>query len=964
MKKNALFCLLIFSFAWSCRGAWEWENELPAVPRKRVLPQILFFAQAQLKYPLNTRTTNYSYYERWTDWPLFLNAAPDGTASYGVLSDADYVFSANILKNYGMNGFSVFLPSNKKIDRSSVLWSDFASRKPDNTLLAAWDGNSQPDAVALAVNSRASLKIGDKTALLFYAAYPAPKRKPLIAELRKKYPDKVLLLLTDEIYDSSFENKLNNGTLTLKDIESIRQKLRETLRDGDGFYLSRRPRNSSQNGILNLRLYELLVRIVSGVMAEPEFQKKLLVLTAGIEHNNSYNIGFSLVSDGTATLRGFLDVALKYNPDIINIPEWDEQNENTSLRPTVFKGLSMMRIMRYYTEKAKGTHDFSLPGDDLNIPNLIVSTRKMLVLGEKFKLELLHLPDGKENKTYMATVMLKNEKGETVHTFPPVSFSADTFTADNLVLPSEKFAAEQVLIPELQIATASGRTLQFSGFGATALVPTAINDYEEFHQGLRDMIIPRECALKLSPLPDGDSVITGKLEFKENVRNLELLENGRCVYSFSDNGSPSWRDDQKYAVLDVSLMSALLPMKVSGEITVSSPQAAWKVLGVVNPGLNVRKERLFFSSMNLSNWEARALVSIPGTELQTAKIHVNIPGFCEKTFSFADLAARDHYAIYGEKGFVISFNRQYRQAGHALPQDRKSFDMLLTLRPERRDSVFQFQAVTPEGRQWRSVPLLALSGQKSQMRKIQVFSDTENRPVTLQVGANRVEDIRYELTDRYGTSLPVSAGRCYWASRGGYLLHSTYKGGGATSLYAIGNLPANSNYPADAVCGVPELKGEDGTAVLNFDGKGNFITLPQGVLPRRTAYSMTMEIAPDKDFSGNCLLIGSSTCRGAHGGLRIFVRNGKLAFEFMNKELKCTFRDTGIVLPTGVWSKLRISRDLEKLTFELDGKIAGEFACPGIGVNDTLSIVGGSGQKHDYFKGKIKALSIQHYIER
>lgn len=964
MKKNSFFCLMVFSLACSCWGAWDWESELPVVPRKRVLPQMLFFTQAQLKYPLNTRTTHYSYYERWTDWPLFLNAAPDGTTFYGVLSDTDYVFSANILKNYGMNGFSVFLPSNKKIERSSALWSDFASRKPDNTLLAAWDGNSQPDAVTLALNSKASLKIGDKTVLLFYAAYPAPERKKLIAELRQKYPDKVLLLLTDGVYDNSFENKFSNGTLTLGDIESIRQKLREILRDGDGFYLSRRPRNSSQNGILNLRLYELLVRIIAGVMAEPEFQKKMLVLTAGIEHNNSYNIGFSLVSDGTATLRGFLDVAFKYHPDIINIPEWDEQNENTSLRPTVFKGLSMMRIMRYYTEKAKGTHDFSLPGDDPNIPNLIVSTRKMLVLGEKFKLELLHLPDGKADKPYTVTVLLKNDKGETIHTFAPVTFSGDTYRAADLVLPSEKFAAEQVVIPELWAATSSGRTLQFVGFGATSLVPTAVNDYEEFHQGLRDMVVPNECSLKLAQLSNGDSVITGKLEFKETVRNLELLENGRCVYSFSDNNSPSWRDDQKYAVLDVSLMSALLRLNVSGEIKVSSPQAAWKFLGVVNPGLKVRKDRLFFNNMNLSNWEARALVSIPRTELPAAQIHVNIPGYCEKTFSFADMADRDHYAFYGEKGFVISFNRQYRQAGHALPQDRNSFDIALTIRPERRDSVFQFQAVTTEGRQWRSVPMLALSGQKGPMRKIQVFSDTEKRPITLQVGANRVEDICYELTDRHGTSLPASAGRCCWASRGGYLLHSTYKGGGATSLYAIGNLPANNNYPADAMCGVPELREENGTAVLHFDGKGNFITLPQGVLPRRTAYSITMEIAPDKDFAQNCLLVGSSTCRGAHGGLRIFIRNGKLAFEFMNKELKCIFRDTEIVLPSGVWSKLRISRNLEKLTFELNGKVAGEFECPGIGVCDTLSIVGGSGQSHDYFKGKMKALSIQHHIEK
>jgi hypothetical protein len=58
--------------------------------------------------------------------------------------------------------------------------------------------------------------------------------------------------------------------------------------------------------------------------------------------------------------------------------------------------------MRYYTEKLKGGKDFSLPGDDVDTPNLILSSRKSLVLGERLKIELLNVPDNNKNKKYNA----------------------------------------------------------------------------------------------------------------------------------------------------------------------------------------------------------------------------------------------------------------------------------------------------------------------------------------------------------------------------------------------------------------------------------------------------------------------------------------------------------------------------------------------------------------------------------
>jgi|GEM_PF-6641434 len=953
MKTSGLLIVLGIVTAVSVSGAEK--------IRKRVLDAPVVISQAQLKYPLETIRNGFSYYSRWTDWPLFMNCPPPGKKSYRGLSDQEYLFLCRTVKNYGMDGFSVFLPSEGKINDCRTIWNDFAAMAPECKLIPIWNLYTHPDSVRLALESPAVLKINGKVPLLFYGVYPEAKRKKLAAELRKRYPGQLLLLPTDGLYDNAFENKFRQRAVKEKDVERLKNNLRNILRDGDGFYFARRPRNFPGNGVLYLEFYEYMVKLISEVMAEPGFENKLMALPAGVEHCNSGNIGYSLVADGTATLRGFMDIALKYNADIVNIPEWDEENENSSLRPTVFKGLSLMRLMRYYTSRGKNQTSSGLRGDNTALPNLVVSFRKMLVPGEKFKLELLHLPDRNREQPYEVQVRLKSADGRSVHVFPPVKLGGKGLQHADLILPSEKFAPEPLLMPELTIRQKDS-SWRCSSFGATALVPTAINDYEEYHLGIRDVIPADKADFSVVPLPNKRFEISGNFVFKEKVRNLELLENGRCIYSFTAPGEPSWRDDREYAAIEISLMSALRPIKCSGEISILSSEAAWMPSQVVNPGLRIDKNRIHFKNMALSNWEARAVAAIPRRKLTGCQVKVAIPGFCEQRFSFADLLKLENYAIYGKNGFVLSFSRQNRQEVHPRPQDRKTFVFSVAVTPEKADSVLMFQAVSPEGRQFRS-KAFCLSGKvESQQRTVLVYSDTEKRPVKLQVSAARAPEINYLFTDRHGSTLATDAGRHFWASRGGYTIHSTGKGGGATSFYGIGNLPAARNYPDNAVCGMPKIRREGSKNVLCFDGIGNYITLPQGVIPRRTAFTMELKLCPDKDFSGNCLLIGSQTCRGTHSGLRIYLRKGCLCSEFMDRNLKLTWHETDLRIPNGRWSTLKITRDLENIIFELDGKFGGSFPCPNPGIFDTLAVAGGSGKGGDYFKGKIGKLTIKPYL--
>lgn len=962
--KKVYFNLIVFLALTTVSIAGiDWNKELPIQQHNRKTSRTLFFSQATLKYPLNTVCNEFSYYERWTDWPLFINSEFKSGKSYSKLTNQEYEFIVNTAKLYGLDGFTVFLPSNHKIAGERKLWELNEQIGKNFMLVPIWGGDNKEKALCLPLENKSSLKINGKSPVFFYSAFSPEKYQEIISRVKAQYGDEFIFLVTDSMYSSTFASRFHQNTLKEEDITNIKDKIRKLLRVGDGFYFSQRPRDYENNGIFDQPLYELMVRIITKVMSEPEFKDKYLALTVGAEHCNSYLRGYSLYSDGTRTLRSFMDTALKFNPDFINIPEWDEENENSSLRPTVFNGLALMRIMRYYTGKLKGAQDFSLPGDDLDIPNLILSSRKSLALGELLKIELLNVPDNSNAGSYTAVLKLKDISGKVVYTFPKASFSVNKLEDVNCVVPSEQFANERVLIPELELQATSGKIIKQTAFAAIILLPVSNHDYKYVRQAVRDNISPLKSNLKISQFESNALKISAEINFPENIRYLELLENGCCIYSFTTE-ELNWRDSKDYAVLDVSLMSALAGRELiaSGDISVNCPDAQWRTLGVVKRGLRTQKNKLYFEKLEINNWEARALVAIPRKELTNARITVNIPGYCQNEFSFAELIKKQNYVFSSKGGFMLSFNRQHRQAGHVVPQDRKNFVFETIVYPENSNSVLQFHAINSQGKMWRSEPLLLPVVNKTDSKCIvTVFSDTLNKPVELSISANRVPEIRYNLNSEHGSTLTSDAGRSFWASRGGFLLHANFKGGGATGLYGITGAPGIRSYPEDANNTIPVLLMENGNQVLKFDGTGNFLTLPQDILPRRAGFTVQMDVFPEIIDNNERLLFGATTCHGDHGGLRVFIKNGMLTYEFMHKSARCIYRNTDIELPVNKWSNLAITYDLKNITFSLNGKDVKSFSCSGPGICDTIMAIGGFGKGKSYFKGKIKSICIKQF---
>ena len=53
-----------------------------------------------------------------------------------------------------------------------------------------------------------------------------------------------------------------------------------------------------------------------------------------------------------------------------------------------------MRIVRHFADRLAGRELTPAPGDDVSVPNLILSYRKALVAGEPIEVEVRNLPDG------------------------------------------------------------------------------------------------------------------------------------------------------------------------------------------------------------------------------------------------------------------------------------------------------------------------------------------------------------------------------------------------------------------------------------------------------------------------------------------------------------------------------------------------------------------------------------------
>ncbi len=968
----------------------QMQQLVPDVTHTRKTDRTYVFSRAQFIYPLGSDR----YLHRWVDRPLFVN--PDlsqGKGENDLMTLPDYQQMQQSVMRYGLDGFALFPET---AGRAQIY--DYSKRSAMKgfqllPVLLNMDyktgDTGKADVIKMALENPASFRIGGKLVFSSYRVSSSAKITEWqneVAALRKQFGDQFLFLPALNFFDfpetaqnaPDLLHKFHHNTITMQDVERCKDYLRKWLRVTDGVMFNdvlRLRRRDDLHHFDAVFYREFVIRIMKSVLAEPEFRQKIFGLSSIIGLENSTRTGFSLSSDGTKTLRRSFEAAMSAQPDFIEIPEWDEQNENTSLRPTIYNGLSSMRIMRYYTAKLRGEKPTPMAGDNVGIPDLILSYRKVLTLGEKLEVELLNVPDTEQSVPYTARLTLKDPGGKVVYTSPVYQFDKSRMQDHTVTIPSETLGEYQVLVPHLEIE-GDGRKMSFEdGLQYLELRPTWNWDYKWVKQPLRDLLVPQKVDWQVSGAQaDGTRLVSATFNANEPLASVEVLDNNDVVYSqapANDARHYGWHENAEQVVLNLSWQSFPL-FNLQGSIRLKNAMGRWLVLSSINtptPLLppSFEGQTLELKGM-LSNQSPRyAYLAIKRSDIKNAELEINLPGIYEGKIPVQKIVDETVYGIPGAKGFNMVLSRYPSQSSmpRHLNVNKVHFAEIPVL-PDMPSSILKLRAIGKSGHIYRSKPVV-LQSLTVAKKKITVFSDTENRPITVEVPADRVPDIDYLFNPNHGSALLSEAGRPFWGILGGYFAQVTGRGGGnygddSPFIYRARNYPKYDTQapPQTAVKTAPEwVKTSDGDYALQFDGKGTFVTLPQGVVPPRAAFTMEMDIKPDS-VAGRQVIIANR--HYAPGSITVYTINGVLKVDSQMEGYRVfTGIDSGLRLPEGQWSRLAISYDQENLLLSVDGKPGKVMPMKGPGQRVTVTALGGFGNM--WFKGQIKNLRIQHGVE-
>jgi hypothetical protein len=967
--RKYLFLLPVYIFCIVLHGCSAYADQsqmqqlVPEVSRPRITKKTYLFSRSQLKYGLQKT----DYLSRWIDQPLFVDPALDDGKSTSI-SYPSFVKMQQVALETGLDGFAFFPETSGR-----YLAYDFAKRSnlPGFSLLnelTPSDGpTSKDDVVKMALACPQSLRINGKLVFTSYGAdsKPAEYWQKIMADFRAQYGDQFIFIPSVDRWNgqsmNDWRDKYHANTITAQDIFEIKNYLRHWARATDGLYFASAASFQNDDHTLDVDFYKnFVIRIMKSVLAESEFKQKYFGLSAVVGHENTTRVGVTLSSNATKSLRESMDAAVAANPDIINIPEWDEQNENTSLRPTVYNGTSSMRIMRYYAAKLNDEKLRPVLGDNQVIPNLIISYRKTLVVGSKLEIELLNVPDSSKSTSYTARLSLENSDGKTVYTSPVESFNGVEMQDHTITIPSETLAQYPVLIPKLEIHSADSESTFSTGLHYIDLRSTWSWDYKWIKEPLRDLMLGTKVLFQVKGKnPDGTLTANVNVQTSEPLARVQLLDNDDVIYEYSKDDP--WREDANHVVLSFvwqSMETRGDKHQLKGRITLQNATAHWSAFGGYSmPKHDVSDAATISLDGQLAySWPQRIFLSIPRAQADKAVLDIQMPGIFEGKIPVQMILDKSIYGIAGARSFNFVISRYVRQDEMQPLLKTHSAQFSVPVLPDLPNSVLHVQAIGVSGHQYRSGPIV-LGTNLSEPETITTFSDTQNVPVQSQVAKVRVPDIKYEFNPQHGSVLVTDAGRPFWGMLGGFSTLATTRGGGESGD-GTPFVRFERDYPKDATQSAPTwIKLDDGNFALQFDGKGTYIALPQGVIPQRSAYTISMDIKPDS-ATGKQLIIANRNYYT--GSISIFTEDGKLKASYAGPNSANPTLDSGLTLPVGQWSHLVIRYDQANITFEVDGKISRKLSAKGPGLYNTATVVGGFGE--DWFKGEIKSLEIQHFL--
>lgn len=917
------------------------KNQLPK--HQRILDRTYTFCQTQF-YTLNELPG--SYLARYVDTPLFLDPAGDNSKRINTI--------LKLQQNAGFDGCCVYDGTGRqnfwvlspiRESGSSQKTIAIECRLPRN------DFKNFDRLYKLAVKAPNYLRYNGKPVFLGYwtgEGLNPESLKKVLAERRKAVGD--FLFLPDMPNVSNWASRyLEKGQkVPAAKREEVKETFRKWLRAADGMHFNGIHFAEYRNDVRSFPenyIREYILRPLMEVFNEPEFKGKKLLSIGMVSpgHENAYALGYYSSSDGTATLRKSMDLAMSLNPDILNVTEWDEWNENTHFCPSIWNGFTISRIMRHYNAAMQGKIAAPMPGDDLNIPNIAVSYRKIISLGEVLKVEILSIPDSNAKGVAEVEFAWKDLNGQAVKKFAPGKLDLAKLQEIELLAASEEFAAHRTLIPELTVTVDGKKSVYSAGLPPLDIRAAGNWDYKYAEISLRDLAKLEKCEIKAL----GNDRYAVSVKSATPLKYVEIVSDGHISYVHDATGKlEEFRSSPERLTVAVNIIRNL-EKKISGTIEVTGAKDV-KIFqeGKITNGNSIPVKRAG------KYWRHPAYISIPVSEISNAVLKITTSEG-SGTISFKELAAKDIFTWGGEYGFSISAAVFRKQPYYPAHLNKNSADFEVTVKADRPSDLLFVQVITADNRLYRSKPVVAEPA--SPAKNFTCWSSTLQKPVTVSTTGARLPDLSYDLSANRGTVLYTPAGRAYCGITGTSLTQVNLRNFGAGAMGTV--FSAYPKYDKATTDSYPEQRTSGGQNILVFDGDGDIAHLPQGVIPRTAAWQLDFDVKVD-DPSKSQVILNNRTSYIYGLIARFMLHDGKLRMSYCGMEADSELK-SDLTLKAGVWHHIRIVCTLESFQFFVDGKPSkvqkisskpGRFDC------NTMF----GGMPGEYFKGSIRNIKITY----
>ena len=939
----------------------------PEIPRRpgKVTKTIAVFPEQQVKY--NT-FQNFLHY--WNDRPLHIDRAHRYFGNkFAYNTDPSLFTDIEIARRYGISGLCplaryglVKLALDAADNHYTPDFRVLPGVYPINLgrgyvdKMTAAEKENFFKIVEAAIKSKSAWRVDGKAVINSYEATrlaPAGLKETL-DEARQKFGDTFLFSACMKIPGQRLYARFiaNGRTLKDEDIKWYTDTVQSYLDICGGAYLYGLGLCYDYDGEYGSRIDAEYFRkfyrpLAWKIMTDPRNKGKLFGILCSLGYVNNFTGRVNAGEYGTETLRESFDECLSLDPDYIVPFEWNEWNENTCFLPTIYKGSSIERLMKYFNSRITGNAPTPREGDDLSLPNAVLSYRYQLKLGEILRFELLTIPDGSPAFDGKAELVLRDgATGQAVKTIP-FSFRNGEYRAQTVELATEELADHQVLVPELRLTDRAGKERRIANMLYIRLLPSYNNLYQYVRHVIRD---DAPVTADWQVEPDGTGyVISGKVASKEDLRHVELLDNRDEMRAVED--APEF-DQSREIVLRVAMTSAPA-VYLTGTMRILNAGKV-KARGAFNDGnaeffsYNTLDDGLAPRRAGINAGYRQALFAFDAARADQAVFEADL---VQGKFAFPIkklLANGGHYAVElgGQQFFRFDIVRN--QPDIPLKLTGKEAKFRFRVQSGEKFPVFSLRVLTEKGKVWHSLPVLPQK-LSSETEKLVVYSETRRKAVKIDIRKDRIVDLDYRFDPACGAMLTAAGRPDFIATLGGGYNY------GCAMNYVM-------RRPAVKVHGhAPKwIKEADGSWILRFDGEMDYIALPMESLPRG-AFTLEMELRPASDKP---MMLFRSQGVYPINSFSLMTREGTLCAGWYSEPPKVRVFQTKLAPKVGAWNKVSVRYDLEKLTVSCNGQEA-SFPLSGRQVIYSACCFGGHDAaygippgKPGYFQGDLRKLRI------